>query len=576
MRKGHKAGHIRRQRLAALTLTAAVMIGTLAGCGNKKDSTGNTTDLVTIFTGSTTENIINGPVSTEIEVVAEYDMAYDDVGGGVKYYKADVSDDMLPGTPEDIDAREYGEIVENKFIKVSEQPDSTFAADADTASYTNIRGYINEYLKNDDLYNREKGIAGYIPNDAVRIEEMINYFSYDYAEPKDGEPFSYYSEIVDCPWNEEHKLLMLGLKTKDIATENLKDNNFVFLIDSSGSMDMPNKLPLVKTAFTRLIDELDENDTVSIVTYAGSSEVVIDGAKGDEKQRLLDALDGIFAYGSTDGSDGIITAYEIAESHFKKDGNNRVILATDGDLNVGITDKDELTSLIDQKKRSGVYLSVMGFGTDNLKDDKLEALADNGNGHYAFIDDAFEAKRALVSEMGGNLETVAKDVKLNVNFNEAMVDSYRLIGYENRVMSREDFDDDTKDGGEIGAGHRLTVLYELDLTDSAVTGTAATSNDPSQDFLTLSVRYKEPDEDASKLLTYEVGVEALNDTPSENIRWAEAVAAFGMILRESEFKGTADFEMVKDLASNIKAAENDEIKQEFIKLVEGVMFTEDK
>ncbi|SEG20923.1 Ca-activated chloride channel family protein [Eubacterium ruminantium] len=569
---------VRFRKSLALSLTAAVMISSLYGCGNKKSESDS------IFGGSTSIGTTEAGKTNYGKSKSKTDNKYynDALEGNMIYYEECLDEACPPGgyivvtPPNGGDSREYNEIIENAFIKVSEQPDSTFAADTDTASYSNMRGYIAKYIAEDDPYYKENGgIVGYVPADAIRIEELINYFNYDYAEPAEGEPFSYYSEIVDCPWNDGHKLLMLGLKTEDIDTENLKDNNFVFLIDSSGSMDDANKLPLVKTAFARLVDELGDNDTISIVTYAGSSEVVLDGVKGSEKQEILDALDNIMAYGSTDGSDGIVTAYELAESHFLKNGNNRVILATDGDLNVGITDEDELVELIDRKKKSGVYLSVMGFGFDNLKDNKLEALADNGNGQYSFIDNAFEAKKALVSEMGGNLVTVAKDVKLNVNFNGDMVDSYRLIGYENRLMSREDFDDDTKDGGEIGAGHRLTVLYELDLTDTAKKGSfTASEGDAENAFLTLSVRYKEPDKDVSKLYEYKVGSESMNMLPSENIRWAEAVAAFGMILRDSEFKGTADFEMVRDLASKVKSAEDDEIKQEFIKMVDAVILQE--
>ncbi len=441
-----------------------------------------------------------------------------------------------------IDSREYDYEDENPFHSVETTPYSTFAADVDTASYSNIRGYI------------QSGTP--VPISAVRIEEMINYFHYDYEPPKDGEPFSVSMEIGDCPWNSEHKLVQIGLQTEQLDLEKAKPSNFVFLIDTSGSMGDSNKLPLVQTAFTQLIENLGENDRISIVTYAGSDEVLLSGARGDETDKITAALDSLTAYGSTNGSAGINTAYELAEEYFIKGGNNRVILATDGDLNVGITDEGGLTKLIEKKKESNVYFSVLGFGTDNLKDNKLEALADHGNGNYSYIDSVYEAKRVLVTELGSTLHTVAKDVKFQAEFNSAAVSEYRLIGYENRTMAAEDFDNDTVDGGEIGAGHRVTVLYEVALTDS------------SSKLLDLSIRYKEPEGNDSKLLTYELTADAYSEESSDNMKWSSSVAAFGMLLRESDYSGTADYDMVLTLADSTSHSD-DPLKNEFISLVKS-------
>ena len=342
---------------------------------------------------------------------------------------------------------EYSHIEENGFQSVSLSPLSTFAADVDTASYANLRRMLLE--------------GADVPADAVRIEEMINYFHYDYPEPEDGEPFSVSAELTPCPWNGDNTLLRIGLQAPQPDWEAMPPANLVFLIDVSGSMNQSNKLPLVKQAFLLLTENLRSTDTISIVTYASRDEVVLSGAGGDDPAAIQTAIENLTAGGSTAGARGIQTAYDLAEEHFVPGGNNRVILATDGDLNVGVTSEGELTRLIEEKKESGVFLSVMGFGDGNLKDNKLEALADHGNGNYAYIDSLLEAKRVLVEEMGGTLFTVAKDVKLQVEFNPEHVKSYRLIGYENRLMDAEDFADDTKDGGEIGAGHRITVLYEL-------------------------------------------------------------------------------------------------------------------
>ncbi|MBE6760407.1 MAG: VWA domain-containing protein [Ruminococcaceae bacterium] len=468
-------------------------------------------------------------------------------------------DDYAIETP-DFNTEEYNTIVENRFLSVVTSPLSTFSADVDTASYTNVRRYIDD-----------KELP---PADAVRIEELLNYFTYDYPEPDGDEPFSVTTEISDCPWNADTKLLLIGLQAEKPDTEQLPPSNLVFLIDVSGSMDSADKLPLVKEAFMLLTEQLGENDRVSIVTYASSDKVVLKGATGEDKQDIMDAINLLQAGGATAGSDGIKTAYKLAEEYFIEGGNNRVILATDGDLNVGVTSEGELTRLVEKKRESGVFLSVMGFGTGNIKDNKMEALADNGNGSYHYIDSENEARRVLVEEMGGTLFTVAKDVKFQVEFNPAVIKGYRLIGYENRVMEAEDFDDDTKDAGEIGAGHRVTALYEIVEVDSpmeiaAPELTYQTSGDSGSDeYLQLKVRYKEPDGDTSKLLTYPVGQDAYTAEPSNDFVFASAVAQYGMLLRQSAYSGTATYESILEQLNSRLGLLSDDYRYDFRRIVE--------
>lgn len=516
------------KKATCIAMISLMQLSLLTGCGGSDKSNSGTK--------STTDNNYtseNGVKSDTGSYESYSDVAYE-------------SEDYT--YPTGGDTREYDYEDENPFYTAEKTPYSTFAADVDTASYSNIRSYIQD--------------GTLVPISAVRIEEMINYFHYDYEAPKSGEPFSVNMEIGDCPWNTEHKLVQIGLQTEQLDLGNAKPSNFVFLVDTSGSMGMPDKLPLVQTAFTQLVENLGENDRISIVTYAGSDEILLSGARGDETDKITAAIDSMTAYGSTNGSAGINTAYELAEEYFIKGGNNRVILATDGDLNVGITDEGGLTKLIEEKKKSNVYFSVLGFGTDNLKDNKLEALADHGNGNYAFIDSVYEAKRVLVNELGATLHTVAKDVKFQTEFNPDVISEYRLIGYENRTMAAEDFDDDTVDGGEIGAGHRVTALYEVSLTDSALTF------DSSAKLLDLSIRYKEPEEDESKLLTYELTSDAYSPEASDNMKWASSVAAFGMLLRESEYSGTANYDMIIQLADST-SHNDDPLKNEFISLVKS-------
>ncbi|MBQ8606280.1 MAG: VWA domain-containing protein [Clostridia bacterium] len=440
----------------------------------------------------------------------------------------------------------YGERVENKFISTKENNLSTFAADVDTASYTRLRRYIAEDYTQ-------------LPTDAVRVEEMINYFSYDYKEPQEGEPFSVETEIFDCFWNSESKLLKIGVATKEPDYSAMPKSNLVFLIDVSGSMASADKLPLVQQAFSMLSENLKKEDKISIVTYAASDSVVLDGVSGSDQYAIQTAIENLTAGGGTYGSKGIITAYELASKHFIKGGNNRVILATDGDLNIGITDTEELKNLIIEKKNSGVFLSVMGFGTGNLQDDKLEALADNGNGNYSYIDSKTEARRVLTEEMGGTLFTVAKDVKFQLEFNADAVAEYRLIGYENRIMASEDFEDDSKDGGEIGAGHKVTILYELKMKDEGA-----------DKWAVLNVRYKEPEGDKSALKVFDIKKEQYTKDPSENSIFAASVAQFGMLLSKSEYV-SGNYADIYSRLAKLQCVKEDVYKKELSELVKKII-----
>lgn len=473
---------------------------------------------------------------------------------------------------------EYSQWEEQGFFSVMAQPQSTFSADVDTASYSNLRRLIREG------YDLES-----LPERAVRIEEMLNYFSYDFEEPVGQEPFGVTTEIGSCPWNEEAELLMIGLKTEDLDYSCAPASNLVFLLDVSGSMDEPDKLPLLQESFAQLTDHLTEKDRISIVTYASEDKVVLEGAGGNEKRKIKKALNELQAGGGTWGSRGIETAYTLAEENFIKGGNNRVILATDGDLNIGMTSEEELEELITKKKKSGIFLSVLGFGTDNIKDNRMETLADKGNGNYAYIDCLQEAKKVLSEEMTATLLTVCKDVKLQVEFNPDVVAAYRLLGYDNRVMEREDFCDDTKDGGEIGAGHSVTALYEIILREPLNYGmtegeiddlkygsayrrrlkeTSAMPFDCGKEWLTISVRYKRPSGSSSELLEYPVGYERYQTKSSNDFIFAAAVAEFGLLASHSEYPEDASVERVRKNVKNLDL--QDDYKMEFLELVEDV------
>jgi len=465
---------------------------------------------------------------------------------------------------------EYEKIIEKDFSLAERQPLSTFSVDVDTASYANVRRFL--------------GRGQLPPAAAVRIEEMVNYFPYDYAPPTGKDPFAVDMEVAGCPWNANHRLVQIGIKGKEISREERGASNLVFLIDTSGSMRDDNKLPLVKEAMAMLVGQLTEDDRVAIVTYASSTGVQLEPTCGDETEKILTAIDELRSGGSTHGSAGIQLAYEQAAKHFVKGGVNRVILATDGDLNVGITDDDQLVELIKEKAETGVFLTVLGVGTGNLKDSKLEKLADKGNGAYAYLDDEREAHRVMVEEMSGSLITIAKDVKLQLEFNPAEVYGYRLIGYENRMLAARDFDDDKKDAGEIGAGHTVTAIYEiLPARSAGLVGPngqplkygpkpdVAADDEVAGEMLTLSLRYKEPEADESKLLQFVVRDEGKQyGEASEDFRFASAVAAFGMMLRGSPHCGDLTLSAVEELASG---AVGDDLRGYRTELVEMVRRT---
>lgn len=510
---------------------------------------------------------------SEAEDFANYDVEKKEAASGNSYLDGCYDE----WAPEDYyNNEEYSEWDEKGFSSVMKEPLSTFAADVDTASYSNLRRLINDGYMLEDL-----------PDGAVRIEEMINYFSYDYNAPKGKEPFGVTTQISSCPWNDEAELLMIGLQTEEIDYSHAPAANLVFLLDVSGSMFSEDKLPLLQESFGLLTEELTEKDRVSIVTYAGEDQVVLEGVRGNETKKIKRALDALEAGGGTYGSKGIETAYRLAEKNYIEGGNNRIILATDGDLNIGLTSEEELEDLITEKKESGIFLSVLGFGTGNIKDNKMETLADKGNGNYAYIDCLREAKKVLVEEMSATLLTICKDVKFQVEFNPAVVEGYRLLGYENRALAKEDFNDDTKDAGEIGAGHSVTALYEIILKEPLgalsekevedlkyskqyreESGGAETSSAAEKEWLTISIRYKKPAEDESNLLEYPIGYECYTNDPTDDYIFAAAVAEFGLLASHSEYPEDASVKHVEKALKSIRLS--DEYKEEFLELVREV------
>ena len=454
---------------------------------------------------------------------------------------------------------EYTHFESNRFLSTLTSPLSTFAADVDTSSYAHFRRLV---------LNGE-----HVPADAIRIEEMLNYFHYDYAQPKDDDPFGVTVEISDCPWNEKTKLMLIGLQAKEVTKAERPGHNLVFLIDTSGSMYGADRLDLVKRAFMMLLDELEPTDTVSIVAYASQDRVVLEGVPAADKTRIMEAISELEAGGATNGSAGITRAYEIASKYFKDGGVNRILLATDGDLNVGTSSEGELAEMVSEKKKSGISLTCLGVGMGNYKDNKMEALADYGDGNCWYLDTIHEARKALVSEAGGTFITVAKDVKIQVDFNPSQVKGYRLIGYEDRVMAAEDFANDEKDGGEIGSGHRMTALYEIVPADSDFDfGEAGSRYQKTQDnnnaeWLTVAIRAKEPEGTESKLYEYPVGLEQITEIPSENLKFAAAVAEAGMLIRNSEWKGTATWDSALELVRDCESVKGDPYKEEFVYLL---------
>jgi Ca-activated chloride channel family protein len=463
----------------------------------------------------------------------------------------------------------YKGIAENEFSNVKTSPLSTFSTDVDAASYSNVRRFIN----NGQLP----------PADAVRIEEMINYFNYNLAGPTNNEPVAIHTELSSAPWNPKHRLLRIGLKAKTIATEKLPASNLVFLIDVSGSMNSANKLPLVKSSLKMLVDQLRQQDKVALVVYAGAAGVVLPSTAGDKKETINNAIDNLEAGGSTAGGAGIKLAYQIAAENVMKDGNNRIVLATDGDFNVGASSDDDMEKLIEKKRESGIFLSVLGYGMGNYKDSKMETLADKGNGNYAYIDNITEARKTLVNEFGGTLFTVAKDVKLQIEFNPAKVQAYRLLGYENRMLKKEDFNNDKKDAGDMGSGHTVTAFYEIvpaGIKDDYMVSVDAlkyqkneekpVATSGSSEMMTIKFRYKEPVSSKSKLSQV-----AIMDTPkdfnftTDDFKFASAVAEFGMLLRDSKFKQHSSYKHAIATARAGKGSDAEGYRSEFIRLAES-------
>ena len=566
------------KRIAAVFLILALGF-TMAGCSSVLSFFRELMPDTTITTGQNNTPVPSTPevnptaLPTEKwEVLSDGEIEMDGYAvsmpamGMASAWEASPNEEPIPRPYPEFNTEEYKYTKENTFRAVSVSPLSTFAADVDTASYSNFR--------------RQVLIDEKVNPDSIRIEEMINYFRYNYPEPTGTEPFSVTTEIAPCPWNEDTQLLLIGLQAKKLDTEEMPQSNLVFLIDVSGSMDYDNKLPLVQRSFMTLVENLDEYDKVSIVTYSSGEKIVLDGVPASQKDQIMSAIEGLKAYGSTRGDKAIQMAYELAEKNFIKGGNNRVIMATDGDFNVGITSEGELTNLLKEKAKSGIFLSVLGYGMGNYKDSKLDSMADNGNGNYAYIDSIDEARKVLVEEAGGTLFTVAKDVKIQVDFNPAAIKGYRLIGYENRTMAAEDFADDTKDGGEIGAGHQVTALYEIVPVGSAfeipaVSSKYAAESAPSDDgekpseLLTVNIRYKEPNGDTSTLLEYPVTDESIRDEMSTAMSWASGVAQVSMLLKESEYAGTTDITEVKD---RLRAISDDDFRDEFVYLIRKLDF----
>lgn len=550
----------------AVVLAAALFGGILTGCGSGEEEDAKAPayeePAYESETGAADDGYYEEEAPAEAPSFTSADAA-DSLTNGVQNGKKEAADDCLePGYimeyDDDYNGEKYEKAEENGFYLAAVQPLSTFSADVDTASYANIRRMIEDGYTLDD-----------INPDAVRAEEFINYFSYDLKLPKRGEMFGVTTEISPCPWNQDHYLMMVGMRTEAIDMGEAPDSNLVFLLDVSGSMSDNDKLPLLQDSFKELVNELGENDKVSIVTYASGVETVLKGAKGSEKEKICSAIDSLYASGGTNGEGGIQRAYQLAEANFIKGGNNRIILATDGDLNIGISDADQLEKLVEEKRESGVYLSVLGFGTGNIKDNNMERLADCGNGNYAYIDSLFEAKKVLVEEMGSTLLTIAEDVKLQVEFNPGTVNSYRLIGYENRMLEARDFYDDTKDAGEIGAGHTVVALYEIIPVGSRDEITlkyqAKTDVLYGDEFATVGIRYKEPGKSRSKMNSYVVDEDDWSKNPSDDFVFASLAAEFAMILSDSPHKGDATLEGIMDTYSTLDL--DDEYKDEFYYLV---------
>lgn len=508
---------------------------------------------------------LRGGKKSEVGYILDGSPIMDCLGGGANRY----SQTPIPGT------ESYSSIAENDFHRAKQDPLSTFSIDVDAASYSNVRRFITE--------------GTLPPSEAVRTEELINYFDYDYPNPTGEHPFSITTEVGPCPWEPSHQLVHVGIQGRRMENHSIPANNLVFLIDVSGSMGSPDRLPLVQQSFRLLVKELRSIDRVAIVVYAGSSGLVLESTPGNQKEVILQAIDRLSAGGSTAGGAGIQLAYKIASQHFMANGNNRVILATDGDFNVGVSSESDLQKLIEEKRETGVFLTVLGFGRGNLKDSRMEVLADKGNGNYAYIDNLLEGKKALVTEMSGTLLTIAKDVKIQIEFNPSRVEAYRLVGYENRILAPEDFNNDKKDAGELGAGHSVTALYEIVPTG----GVWSSGVDPlryqtvrnvssvmpphpdmkkehDDEILTVKFRYKQPKGTTSILIVKHLrGHTGMNQRLSDNFQFSAAVAQFGMLLSRSEHRGSASWEEVISLAKSSLGRDEEGYRHEFVRLAEN-------
>lgn len=522
---------------------------------------------VNIFSCKTSEN---GTKTNEQNVMLN---ELEDISGAYeKSAKMDAYTEEIPDMPRDGDevdpnmnTEEYDKIVDNEFMDVKQNPLSTFSIDVDNAAYSNVRRFLQSNQMPD------KG--------AVRIEEMINYFDYDYPDPTGVHPFSFNTEISDCPWNKENKLIHIGIQGKKLDYNDLRPSNLVFLLDVSGSMEDENKLPLLKKSFKLLLEQLSREDKISIVVYAGAAGLILPPTPASEKSKIIKALDDLQAGGSTAGGAGIELAYKTAKDAFIPDGNNRVILATDGDFNVGTSSTSSLVETIEEKRKTGIYLTILGFGMGNYKDGRMEQISNAGNGNYFYIDNINEAEKVFVKEMRANLFTIAKDVKIQIEFNPAHVKAYRLIGYENRILAKEDFNDDLKDAGELGAGHNVTAIYEIvpassdwkvRTVDELKYQTSEINNNSNNanEIMTLKFRYKPPKSDNSILIEHAVNNSVTKlDQTTDNFRFSAAVAAFGMLLRDSKFKGNADYDMVAGLAKTAIGKDENGYRTEFLSLV---------
>ncbi len=542
-------------KIKVLKIFAILILLNFYACDTTKDSGQPNNSVSPVGTA-----IKEYPASHPNKKISAEESEYDDF---------DISDKESPN----FNTEEYDKITENEFLAVKQNPLSTFSIDVDNASYSNVRRMLN---------------YGQMPDKgAVRIEEMINYFNYDYPDPSGKHPFSIYTETGTCPWNTNHKLVHIGIQGKKLNYNDLKPSNLVFLLDVSGSMSDKNKLPLLKKSLKLLLNELSQNDKISIVVYAGAAGLVLPPTNASEKEKIIAALDKSEAGGSTAGGAGIELAYKTAKEAFIEGGNNRVILATDGDFNIGTSSTSSLTDLIEEKRKDGIYLTILGFGTGNYKDGRMEQISNAGNGNYFYIDNFKEAEKVFVKEMRANMFTIAKDVKIQIEFNPAQVKAYRLIGYENRMLKKEDFNDDKKDAGELGAGHTVTALYEivpassdekiggnvdsLKYQKNSITDRAKNSND----IMTIKFRYKPPESDKSILITHilkskyplETTITEI-ENQSNNFLFSAAVAEFGMLLRDSKFKGNASYDNVLKLAKSSKGKDENGYRSEFIGLVE--------